>query len=200
MHQKARSVALNGNEIAKELVRKSIHVTIAFVPTLAKWNLPATVALLTAGILFYVANETARVSGGKVGLVARMTAVASRPGETGFVWGPVTLGLGAMLALLYYPDPAASIAIYALAFGDGIASLAGKLLGKRRFARLGNKTPAGSLGCFLAVFVSSYLVLGRFFPSLIAAIAATVLEFIPAKDIDNLIIPLGTGFIMTLIL
>jgi dolichol kinase len=41
-----------------------------------------------------------------------------------------------MLSLLLYPDPAASIAIYALAFGDGLASLVGKLVGRIRPASL----------------------------------------------------------------
>ena len=200
MQQKARSVAISGNALAKEVVRKTIHVTIAFVPTLAKWNMTATVVLLAAGILFYVANETARVSGTGFGFVSRMTAVASRPGERGFVWGPVTLGLGAMAALLYYPDPAATVAIYALAFGDGIASVVGKLWGRRSAAWIGTKTPVGSLACFVAVFVSVLTVTRSVPQTLVAAFVATALELIPVKDVDNLIIPLGTGLVMTLVL
>ena len=101
-----------------------------------------------------------------------------------------------MAALCYYPDPAASIAIYALAFGDGIASLVGKLWGRRLVYRNGRKTVAGTLACFLAVFASSYSVIRTVPLSLFAAAVATVLELIPLKNIDNLIIPLGTGLIM----
>ena len=36
--------------------------------------------------------------------------------------------------------------------------------------------------------------------ALIAAAVATILEMIPVKDADNLIIPLGTGFVLTLLL
>lgn len=194
---KVRSLAITENPVAKEIVRKTIHVTIAFVPTLAKWNLVATVALLAGGILCYIANETARISGGRYGFISRMTAVAARQSESGFVWGPVTLGLGAMAALCYYPDPAASIAIYALAFGDGIASLVGKLWGRRPVYRNGRKTVAGTLACFTAVFLSSFFVTHNVSLALLAAFTATVLELIPLKDIDNLIIPLGTGLIMT---
>ena len=84
---KTHSIAITINPIAKEIVRKSIHVTIAFVPTLAKWNFAATVLLLAGGILFYIANETARISGGRYGFISRMTALAARQSEGGFVWG-----------------------------------------------------------------------------------------------------------------
>ena len=194
-----RSAALPGQAIRKELVRKSIHITIALVPTLANVNLLMTVVLLSAGILFYVVNETARVSGRTGGFVSRMTALAARPVERGFVWGPVTLGLGALAALLYYPDPASAVAIYALAFGDGIASLVGKIWGRGRVAWVGGKTVIGSVACFVAVLISSYLVLHDAALALVAAVVATLLELIPIKDADNLIIPLGTGLVLTLL-
>jgi hypothetical protein len=63
-----------------------------------------------------------------------------------------------MLSLLLYPEPAAAIAIYALAFGDGISSVVGKLIGKIRIPFSGGKTLAGSTACFLAVLASTYAV------------------------------------------
>ena len=87
-------------------------------------------------------------------LVSELTLIASREKDrNGFVLGPVTLGLGAMLSLLLYPLPAASLAIYALAFGDGIASLAGTIVRGPRIPLFGGKTISGSLACFVAVFV-----------------------------------------------
>lgn len=200
MRNRIRTLAYAGQTIRKELFRKSIHITIALVPTFARINFPLTVLLLSTGILFYVANETARVNGKTNGLISRMTVLASRMGEDGFVWGPVTLGLGALAALLYYPEPAAVVAIYALAFGDGIASLVGKLFGNSRILLFGRKSIPGSVACFSAVFVSSWLVLDDIFIALASAATATLLEMIPIKDIDNLIIPLGTGLVVTLLL
>ncbi len=170
------------------------------MPTLARYNLLLTVLGLFTGILFYVANETARVNGGTSNLVSRITVLASRPSEQGFVWGPVTLGLGALAALLYYPEPAAVVAIYALAFGDGIASLTGKILGKGRIMILPGKSLAGSIACFFAVWICAGMVLNDWFTALVAAATAAILEMIPVKDIDNLIIPLGTGLVVTLLL
>jgi dolichol kinase len=199
MQKISRSIAIPGDSIQKELVRKSIHVTIAFVPTMANWNLFLTVLILSTGILFYVANEAARVNGRAGGLVSRLTVMASRPAERGFVWGPVTLGLGTLAALLYYPNPAATLAIYSLAFGDGIASLVGKIWGTGRVAWIGQKSLAGTLSCFLAVLLCSYLVLGDVPLALLTAATATIFELIPIKDVDNLIIPLGTGLVMSLV-
>ena len=65
-------------------------------------------------------------------VVSGLTVAAARPGDAGFVLGPATLGLGAMLALLLYPLPASAIAIYALAFGDAAASVVGMACAGRR--------------------------------------------------------------------
>ena len=200
MRNRIRTLALAGQTLRKELFRKSIHITIALVPTMAKYNFLLTVLALCTGILFYVANETARVNGRTGNLISRITMMAARPTEQGFVWGPVTLGLGALAALLYYPEPAAVVAIYALAFGDGIASLTGKILGDGRIMIIGGKSLAGSAACFVVVFLSALPVLESWTQALAAAVAATVLEMIPLRDIDNLIIPLGTGLVVTLLL
>src|SRR5512135_578477 len=121
-----------------EIVRKSLHFLIALVPVLASVSLSATLGLLAAGTLFYAFAESSRLRGIPVPLVSDLTLIASREKDRdGFVLGPVTLGLGAMLSLLLYPLPAASLAIYALAFGDGIASLAGTMLGGPRLPLVG---------------------------------------------------------------
>jgi dolichol kinase len=200
MNDKTRDLILPGYSLRKELTRKVIHITIALVPFMAKWNFVFTVVFLSAGILFYVINETGRISGRTGGFISRMTEMASRPVEQGFVWGPVTLGLGALAALLYYPEPASAVAIYALAFGDGIASVAGKLLARRDSIRIGEKTLIGSVFCFFAVLISAYAVLRNLRLALISAAAATILELLPIRDADNLIIPLGTGLVLTLLM
>jgi dolichol kinase len=200
MNNNVRDYALSRYSLRKELTRKIIHITIALVPTLARWNFVFTVFILSAGILFYVVNETGRISGRTGGLISRMTELVSRPVEQGFVWGPVTLGLGALAALLYYPSPASSVAIYALAFGDGIASVAGKMLAGHSNVRIGEKTLTGSIFCFAAVFIRAFAVLKDLRLALISAVTATILELLPIRDADNLIIPLGTGLVLTLLL
>jgi dolichol kinase len=108
-----------------------------------------------------------------------------------FVLGPVTLGAGAFLALLLFPPQAAAIAVYALAFGDGTASLAGKFFGRVPF--LFEKSLEGSLACFLGTLISAALVSREWRTALIIAAVTTAAELIPVRDWDNIIIPLAAG-------
>ena len=188
------------HSIQKELVRKAIHLMIAFVPTLAAWNHMLTVFLLICGILTYTYSEYLRSKGKYVFLISDLTSFASRDRDRGhFVLGPITLGIGALLALLLYPHPSASIAIYALAFGDGLSSLAGKLFGDKRIPYTGGKTFTGSFTCFASVFLITVHLNGDIGKAFFIAVVATLLEAIPSRDLDNIIIPVGTGYFVTLL-
>lgn len=184
-------------ELQTELIRKSIHLSIAFVPAIAGTiGTGMTLALLAVGTLVYTVAEVQRHAGRTVPIISRITELSSRQRDHDrFVLGPITLGVGAMLALLLYPNPAASIAIYALAFGDGLASLFGKIFGRIRIPFTGGKTVEGSLACATAVGLATYLVVPS--PVVVAAVVvgATVLEAMPTGDADNLILPVGVGLI-----
>jgi len=186
-------------EARREMVRKCIHFLISLSPGMAAINYPLTVVTLMAGILGYTFMEQMRLAGVEVPLVSALTSMASRPRDMGhFVLGPVTLGLGALLALLLFPSPAACIGIFALAFGDGFAALFGKLFGRNRPAFLFGKSVEGSMACFTAVFISAWLVSRSFTVSLVAAVTATVIEALPLKDYDNIVLPLIVGAVVKL--
>lgn len=185
---------ISKQEIRTEIVRKSIHFSIAFVPSLASMNQLATMLLLGFGILGYITAEALRLSGIEVSFISRVTSLAARSRDRGrFVLGPVTLGLGALAALSFYPNPAASIAIYALAFGDGLASLVGKVFGRIRLPLTGGKTLEGSLACFLAVFAITVLLTGRPVEAAVIGLVATVVEALPLRDMDNIFLPAIVG-------
>ncbi len=189
-----------GEELQKELFRKSIHVLIALVPLLASINIGVTLALLGSGTLVYTYTEMLRLSGRRVVLISRITMLAMRDRDQGhFVLGPVTLGIGAMIALLLYPEPAASIAIYSLAFGDSIASIVGKLLGRVRIPLAGGKTLAGSIACFFVVYFITNRITGNPIDSVLIALIATLLELFGSRDLDNIVLPMGTGFAASLL-
>jgi dolichol kinase len=158
---------------------------------------PLTAALLLTGTLTYTWMESLRLAGVRIPLVSSLTAMASRTRDQGrFVLGPVTLGIGSLLALLLYPSPAASIAIYALAFGDGFASLVGKFLGTVRPRFLMGKSLEGSLACFIAVFIAAWQVSRSYPIALIAALSAALTEALPLEDFDNLVLPITVGFVV----
>jgi dolichol kinase len=187
-------------EFRTEILRKSIHFLIGLSPLLAALNYPVTVALLLAGVLGYIRMESLRLAGIRVPLVSSLTGMASRDRDRGrFVLGPVTLALGALLALLMYDAPAASIAIYALAFGDGFASLIGKLFGRLRPAFLRGKSLEGCAACFCAALIAAHQVSHDYRIALAAALSAMVTEALPLEDYDNLALPLVVGLVVSVI-
>ena len=186
--------------IRTEFVRKSIHFLIALVPIFAAWNYFFTIALLTFGILAYVLFESLRSRGIAIPVITSLTVMASRPRDEGrFVIGPVTLGLGAMLVLVLFPPHIAALAIYALAFGDGFASLLGKPFGRIKPSFMHGKSLEGTLACFAAVFLASWNVSKSINISLITAITATIIEAMPLEDFDNILMPLATALILFLL-
>jgi len=197
----ARTFGTLREELRIEFIRKGIHLSIGFVPTLASIDLTATLILLGFGTLAYTLCESLRMSGRSVPIISKLTFLAARRRDAGkFVMGPITLGLGAMLSLLLYPNPAASLAIYALAFGDGLSSLVGKSFGSIRLPFTGGKSLEGSMTCLLAVFFAGYALSGDIIRSLGIAVAATFIEAAPLKDLDNIVMPVLTGAVAVLLL
>ncbi len=187
-------------EIQTELFRKSIHMMVAFVPTMARFNIIFTFSALVLAIFLYSYSEFMRIRGVEISIISRITVAASRRKDSSFVFGPVTLAIGALMALMLYPEPAAAIAIYALAFGDGFSSLFGKLFGRTFIPFTGGKTYAGSLACLISVFLTTLAVSGSIRIAVIIAVATTLFEVLPSGDLDNMIIPVGTGLVAVLVM
>ena len=181
-------------EAKSEALRKSIHFLIALSPAMAAMSLSLTVVSLSAGVVAYTFMELLRLSGVRVPVVSSLTGMASRERDRGrFVFGPVTLGMGAAFALLLFPLPVASAGIFALAFGDGFAGLVGRLFGRVRPAFLFGKSLEGSAACFVATGISVYLMSQNHAVALTAAIVATAVEALPLEDYDNIVLPLVVG-------
>ena len=130
---------------------------------------------------------------------------APSPGRgDGLPWGTIKMIHGGtvlkkmfmiLLAALLLPLDCARVGIFALAFGDGLASLMGKLFGKITIPGAHGKTAAGSLTCFFAVFISTFCCCGDCFISLCVALCAMFIEILPLSDFDNLIIPPAIGLL-----
>ncbi len=187
-------------ELIIEITRKSIHLVIAIVPTLLYFSRPLTIFLLASGTLLYALLETLRRRGINIPLISRITSRAARLRDAGrFVKGPITLGLGALLSVLLFSPLEASIAIYILAFGDSFSSLVGKTVGRIRMPFTKGKSLEGSLTCFVAAFVPTFIMSSSMSKSLVIALGATLVEALPTKDWDNILLPLATGALATLL-
>jgi dolichol kinase len=182
------------SELKSELVRKGIHLLIALVPFFASLDRSHTALLVMAGILFYAWAESMRFLGFSPPLISSVTESVLRDREYGrFAAGPVTLGLGALLALLLFPPGIAAASIYALAFGDSAATLVGRFLGRLRPAFLAGKSLEGIIACFAASFLSAYIVLRSWKSALAMGLAAILVDALPLEDLDNLLLPLAAG-------
>jgi len=194
-----RSVS-RAQEIQTELLRKSIHLMVGAAPVLASISLPATEGLLILGLIIFTGAESLRLQGRELPVITRLTRAASRNRDRDrAVLGPITLGLGALVCLMLYPEPAASVGIYALAFGDGLSSVVGKLFGQIRLPFTGGKTLEGSLAAFGAIFWSVWWVGHDPLLAVWVALAGTLLEVLPLEDLDNLVIPLGTALAFSIL-
>ena len=184
------------NAIFKELFRKSIHICSSFVPLFLGFAYWPVIALLILAIVVYTISELLRAKGINIPLISKITEIAARKrDENRFVLGPVTLACGILIAALLLPLDCARVGIFALAFGDGLASLMGKLFGKITIPGAHGKTAAGSLTCFFAVFISTFCCCGNCLVSLITALCVMFIEVLPLSDFDNLIIPPVIGLI-----
>lgn len=186
------------NAIFKELFRKSIHICSSFVPLFLKLAYWPVIGLLVLALIAYTVSEILRSKNIEIPLISNITEIAARKrDENHFVLGPVTLVCGILLAALLLPLDCARVGIFALAFGDGLASLMGKLFGKITIPGAHGKTAAGSLTCFFAVFISTFCCCGSTLTSLLIAFCAMFIEVLPLADFDNLIIPPAIGFLFS---
>jgi len=181
-------------ELRTELFRKSLHMLIAMIPMIAAIDKGIAFALLSVGAIIYTYSEILRGKGYSLIYISDFKNFGLREKEKNcFAGGPVTLALGAMAALLFYPSDIAKIAIYALAFGDGFASLVGKVFGTIKIPFTGGKTLEGSMACFFAVLLSTYTVTSNIGVSFATALTVMIAEAFPLGDYDNFIIPVVAG-------
>lgn len=182
--------------LVRELIRKSIHICSAFTVLLAHFFFDFTIIFLVCGIVCYIVCEILRLSGIPVPVISALTEAASRKADEGkIVLGPITLGIGILLSLLLFDKSVAAVAIFAVSFGDGLASLVGKIYGHYRYKLIPKKTVAGSLACFLSVSLSSFFILMQPISAIIVGIVATIVELLPLKNLDNIAIPIIVGIV-----
>jgi len=144
--------------IQTEIFRKSIHMCTAFVPVLLAHWYYYTIGLLSFALFSYIICEILRNYGYEVPFVSYITKHAARNRDKNyFVLGPITLCIGVLITALVFDPLPAKIGIWSLAFGDGLASLVGKLIGHTEIPHTNGKTLAGSFACFAASFVTCFI-------------------------------------------
>lgn len=180
----------------QEIRRKLLHILIAFVPLFSGFIYHTTLLVLFSVLVVYMISECLRVNGYSFPLLGGITRSSIRKlEERGFAFGPVTLVLGAILSLLFFPAVIANIVIWIVAFADTAATIIGRGLGNHRIPYNMKKSIEGSLAALLVAFLcgSIYLPL---FPALLAGFFSSIIESLPLRSLDNLLMPVGTGILL----
>ncbi len=117
-------------------------------------------------------------------------------------WGAITALTGMLIALYLFPENIAYASILILSVGDGFAALIGKMgKTKTRFSK--KKTWEGTISGIITATVAATF----FIPFYIALVSSMVAMFIELVDFkfkniidDNLLIPIVSGVVITLLL
>lgn len=182
-----------------DLVREDIHAAGFFMPIIAGLiTVPVVAALIIIIAIIYTASELSRLEGREWPLISAITRHAASQSELyGFAAAPLYFAFGILITLVLFPTHAGNAAIAMFCLGDSAASLFGGLISTSLPFNKG-KTWEGSLAGFFFAFLA-----GAFFvPPLLALIGAAIamaVEVLPLPVNDNVLVPLITGVVLTLL-
>jgi dolichol kinase len=115
--------------------------------------------------------------------------------------GALYMLIASFLAYLAFETYIAMLAIAFLAVGDAIGAIVGHTVGRTRSLK---KTLEGDMACFLSCIVVGFIF---YFAGLVndmtlivvGSVSATVIEAIPLPVNDNFMMPLFSGFVMSVV-
>ena len=172
-----------------EVLRKGLHIAIGFGALTLRWlPWPVAAGVCVAAVL---ANWL---------LLHRIFGTRVARHERGFDEGTILYPLAVLALVIVFRDQLhyAAIAWAMLAFGDGVATLAGKSMPIAPLPWNGEKSWGGFLACFVASAAAGVGVawwMGYHEPVvvLLAALAAAITESLPLGVDDNLTVPFSAA-------
>ena len=194
--------------ISSHLSRKIIHIGTGpiFVLCWLLFNEAAYARYIAALVPGLITLQFILVG---IGIIKDESAVKalSRTGDRREILrGPLFYGIiFVLLTIIYWKDsPVGMVALMLMCGGDGMADVIGRKFGQKKLPWAKDKSWLGSLAMFLGGYLLAlgilwaYIYFGIFtgplhvyFPTLmLIALAGTVVESIPIKDIDNITITL----------
>jgi dolichol kinase/phosphoserine phosphatase len=181
----------------REYLRKGIHVLGAALPFTARLHKPITVYSLAALVVLYFFSELLRFRGIRSFPLGILTQRAKRTAEKeGLIYGPILLGLGILVVLVFFDFPVYLPAILTVSVSDTLSAVVGKRFGRTRVLGMHNRTLEGSA----AFFVSSLAILLLTRPpatAVTAAVLATLIELFARYSLDNLLLPVGLALFLS---
>jgi phytol kinase len=195
--------------IESRLSRKLIHIGTGPIFVLC-WLLFPDVSYakwLAALVPFLITVQFALIGLGVVKDEASVKAMSRTGDRREILRGPLFYGIVFVVMTLIYwkTSPVGMVALMLMCGGDGLADIAGRGIKSPKLPWNKGKTVAGSLGMLvggwvLAAFILFIFVLAGVFPGPFStyllpityiAVAGTVVESLPLKDVDNITVTLA---------
>lgn len=182
-----------------DFVREDIHASGFFMPLIAGLiGIPVVASIIILISIVYTVSEFSRLEGRELPLVSAITRHAASQSELyGFAAAPLYFAFGIVTTLLLFPTHAGGAAIAMFCFGDSAASLFGGLISTSLPFNKG-KTWEGSVAGFIFAFLAGSFFVSPWLALAGAAIAMTI-EVLPLPVNDNVLIPVITGAVLTLL-
>jgi diacylglycerol kinase (CTP) len=187
------------------LLRKFWHMSTGLVGlslhlTLGMEKEETAAILLTLSVLAFIVEFTRVKSKAVNEIVLKFMGPFMRECERNGMSGFPFYALGTSLALFFFSEKIAILAILFLIFSDPISSIFGVLYGKDKI--LPNKSLQGSLAGFITCYITTLIYLmangvqeySLIWFALFSAIIGVLSELISIYLDDNLTIPLLSGF------
>jgi phytol kinase len=190
--------------ISSHLSRKIIHVGTGplFVACWLLFNDASISRFLAALVPFSITIQFILVGTGVIRDEAAVQAMSRTGDRREILRGPLYYGiLFVILTIVYWKDsPIGMVALMLMCGGDGLADILGRRYGTKKIPWNSDKSLAGSAGMFiggwvlsaaiLALYIGTGLFSGPFtiylVPLTLIALAGTLVESLPFRDIDNI--------------
>jgi len=195
--------------IESRLSRKLIHIGTGPIFVLCWLMFPEIwyARWLAALVPLLITAQFALVGLGVMKDEASVKAMSRTGDRREILRGPLFYGIVfVVMTLVYWKDsPIGMTALMLMCGGDGLAEIMGRGLKSPKLPWNKDKSWAGSLGMFiggwaLAAFILSMFVLAGIFPEpftgylvpiTLIALAGTLVESLPLKDVDNITVTLA---------
>jgi phytol kinase len=205
--------------ISQTLSRKLIHIGTGPIFVLC-WNFfsdQTAARFLAALVPLAITAQFALVGAGVIKDPAAVQAMSRTGDRREILRGPLYYGIVFVVCTLGFwrTSPVGILALMLMCGGDGLADLIGRRWGSAKLSINSAKSWAGSAAMLIAgfgfafVFVAFFNSLGLFGPGLslpdaawktgLVALAATLVEALPIRDLDNLTIT-ATAVVLGMIL
>lgn len=191
----------DGLNIKREILRKAVHISTSVIPLVYYFSATREQILyvcvfIAAGFLIADILRINFALVEKYFLIIFSKLLRINELKRGLT-GATYLFIGITAAVYLFPKEAAIPAVLFLTAADPAAAIAGKLFGSKKYF---GKTIEGTIGFFLIASVVILLLTDYSWMGLGVAFIAAIAEFFPTGINDNLVIPVLSGFLLTILI